>query len=57
MKRVLQIAGIAITALFLYLIVVYFIRNTWSDFEVRLAILGFIISIPLLFYKFFKRDR
>lgn len=56
MKRILQIAGILIMVLFIYLIVVYFVRNDWNAWEIRLAIIGFLISIPLLLYTFLRKD-
>jgi len=56
MKRILQIVGLAITVIFIYLIVVYFLKKGWDNGDVRLAIIGFLIAIPLLFYKLFRKD-
>jgi len=57
MKRALQIAGFVVIGVFLYLIVIHFLRNHWSEWDVRLAIIGFVLAIPLLIYKLFKKDQ
>ncbi len=56
MKRVLQLTGFVVSGIFLYLILIHFLRNNWSEWEVRLAIFGFVLAIPLLIFKLFKRD-
>ena len=57
MKRVLQLAGLVVSGIFLYLIVIYFIRNNWSEWDVRLAIFGFVLAIPFIIVKLFKKDQ
>ena len=56
MKRVFQLVGIVVSGIFLYLILIHFLRNNWSEWDVRLAIIGFVLTIPLLILKLFKNN-